>query len=74
MNTFLDDITILDLSRLLPGPFCTQLLADLGAHVIKLEDVRGGDYARHYPPLLSPGKSAFFDAINRGKKSVAIDL
>ena len=43
-------ITVVDLSRLLPGPFCTMLLADLGARVIKIEGPDGGDYARWYPP------------------------
>lgn len=70
-------ITVVDFSRLLPGPFCTQLLADLGARVIKVEPVEGGDYARWYPPLVDHsdvGFGAFFDAVNRGKQSVAVDL
>ena len=74
-NTFLHGIKVVDLSRLLPGPFCTQLLADVGAEVIKIDPPQGGDYARHYPPYLPDSHTgAFFDAINRGKKSVAIDL
>ncbi|SEE30228.1 Crotonobetainyl-CoA:carnitine CoA-transferase CaiB [Streptomyces misionensis] len=57
---------ILDLSRLLPGPYATSLLADLGADVIKVEDPRGGDPLRLAPPL--------FDTLNRNKRSVALDL
>jgi len=64
----LDGVRVLDMTRLLPGPFCTQLLCDLGAEVIKVEDPEGGDYARFYPPLLSDGNSAIFHALNRGKK------
>jgi crotonobetainyl-CoA:carnitine CoA-transferase CaiB-like acyl-CoA transferase len=50
------------------------ILSDLGAEVIKIEDPRGGDYARHFPPHCSDGTSAIFHALNRGKKSVALDL
>lgn len=67
-------VRVLDLSRLLPGPYCTQLLRDLGAEVIKVEDPHGGDYVRHTPPLLADGNSVFFHALNRGKKSVCLDL
>ncbi|MDP2339666.1 MAG: CoA transferase [Deltaproteobacteria bacterium] len=70
----LDGVRVLDLSRLLPGPFCTQLLADLGAEVIKVEDPQGGDYLRWTPPLLDDGTSVLFHALNRGKKSVTLDL
>ncbi|OGQ09132.1 MAG: hypothetical protein A2138_11965 [Deltaproteobacteria bacterium RBG_16_71_12] len=70
----LTGVRILDLSRLLPGPFCTQLLRDLGAEVIKVEDPQGGDYVRYTPPLLDDGNSVFFHALNRGKKSVVLDL
>jgi alpha-methylacyl-CoA racemase len=69
----LSGIRVLDLSRLLPGPYCTQILSDLGAQVIKIEDSLG-DYARYYPPLADDGNSAFFHAINRGKLSVKLDL
>ncbi|MBV8196313.1 MAG: CoA transferase [Candidatus Dormibacteraeota bacterium] len=69
----LDDVRILDLSRLLPGPFCTLLLADLGADVIKIEDTASGDYLRWMPPLVGE-YSAMFHAINRNKRSVALDL
>ena len=67
-------IRVLDLSRLLPGPFCTQLLVDLGADVVKIEDPAGGDLVRHMPPLHVDGTSLLFHALNRGKRSVAIDL
>jgi len=70
----LDDVRILDLSRLLPGPYATQLLADLGADVIKVEDTGIGDYARDLPPLTDRGVGRLFDAVNRGKRSVGIDL
>jgi alpha-methylacyl-CoA racemase len=67
-------IRVLDLSRLLPGPFCTQVLADLGADVVKVEDPQGGDPLRSLPPLLPDGTSALFHAVNRGKRSVCVDL
>src|SRR6056297_3088540 len=70
----LDGIRVLDLSRLLPGPYATQLLADAGAEVIKIEDTDAGDYARVMPPYTDDGVGAIFDAINRGKRSVALDL
>lgn len=71
--TALDGVRILDLSRLLPGPFCTLLLADLGADVIKIEDTASGDYLRWMPPLVGE-YSAMFHALNRNKRSVALDL
>ena len=66
-------LRVLDLSRLLPGPFASQILADLGAEVLKIEDPRGGDYLRWMPPLHGD-TSALFAAINRGKRSLALDL
>jgi crotonobetainyl-CoA:carnitine CoA-transferase CaiB-like acyl-CoA transferase len=60
-------VHVLDLTRLLPGPFCTRLLADLGAQVVKLEDRRLGDYARSIA-------GAVFAAMNHGKRSMAVDL
>jgi alpha-methylacyl-CoA racemase len=69
----LERIRVLDLTRLLPGAYCTLLLADLGAEVIKVEEPGAGDYMRWTPPMID-GQSALFDALNRGKKSVALDL
>lgn len=70
----LNGIRILDLSRLLPGPYATQLLADAGADVIKVEDTGTGDYARYGDSQTSRGVSPMFDSINRGKRSIALDL
>ena len=69
----LEGLQVLDLTRLLPGPFCTMLLADLGADVIKVEEPNGGDPARHYPPLQGDTGSLFL-LINRNKRSVTLDL
>jgi crotonobetainyl-CoA:carnitine CoA-transferase CaiB-like acyl-CoA transferase len=66
-------LRVIDLSRLLPGPYATLVLADLGAEVIKVEDPTGGDYIRWFPPLIGD-TSALFGALNRGKKSVRLDL
>ena len=70
----LDGVRVLDLTRLLPGPYATQLLADAGADVVKVEDTSAGDYARHMPPYTDDGVGAVFDAVNRGKRSVCLDL
>jgi len=70
-----DGVRVLDLSRMLAGPYGSQLLADLGAEVIKIEEPDGGDPVRGMgPPFLPGGESAYFLAINRSKKSVALDL
>ena len=69
----LDGIRVLDLSRLLPGPFLTMVLADMGADVVKVEDPRIGDYLRGLPPLVG-AMSGRFVAVNRGKRSLALDL
>lgn len=66
-------VRVLDLSRLLPGPFLTQLLADLGADVVKVEEPGIGDYARWIQPEVD-GAGYAFSAVNRGKRSVAVDL
>ncbi|SFB17093.1 Crotonobetainyl-CoA:carnitine CoA-transferase CaiB [Collimonas sp. OK607] len=66
-NPLLSGIRVLDLTRLLPGPFCSFYLAQLGAEVIKLEEPQGGDYARALAPEL-------FTLLNRGKQSVTLDL
>ncbi|KMK67137.1 CaiB/BaiF CoA-transferase family protein [Puniceibacterium sp. IMCC21224] len=65
--------TILDLTHVLAGPFCSMTLSDLGARVIKVERPRIGDDTRAFPPF-KEGKSAYFAAINHGKKSIALDL
>jgi crotonobetainyl-CoA:carnitine CoA-transferase CaiB-like acyl-CoA transferase len=68
-------VRVLDLSRMLAGPYGSMLLADLGAEVVKVEDPDGGDPMRTMgPPYLPDGESAYFLAINRNKKSVVIDL
>jgi len=69
----LDGIRVLDLTRLLPGAFCTLLLADMGMDVIKVEEPGSGDYMRWYPPLRD-GQSVLFNALNRNKRSLALDL
>ncbi|WP_448582921.1 CaiB/BaiF CoA transferase family protein [Thermaurantiacus sp.] len=66
-------MTVLDLTRVLAGPYATMLLADLGARVIKVEVPEGGDDARAFPPFVA-GESAYFASINRGKESIALDL
>src|SRR5947207_2494957 len=77
----LSHLTVLDLSRVLAGPWCTQLLADLGATVIKIERPGSGDDTRAWgPPYLKDAdgrdtsESAYYLACNRGKRSVAIDF
>src|SRR4030088_3578618 len=69
----LSGITIVDLSRILAGPYCTLLLAELGARVIKVEAPKSGDDARQYGPFKN-GKSTYFASVNRGKESIALDL
>jgi crotonobetainyl-CoA:carnitine CoA-transferase CaiB-like acyl-CoA transferase len=69
----LNGIKILDLTRLLPGPLATQYLADLGADVIKIEDIKYPDYIRNFPPHVG-GESVHFLSVNRSKKSLALDL
>ena len=69
----LSGMTIIDLSRILAGPYCTLLLAELGARVIKVEPPLQGDDARQYGPFRN-GKSAYFVSVNRGKESIALDL
>jgi crotonobetainyl-CoA:carnitine CoA-transferase CaiB-like acyl-CoA transferase len=70
-----EGVRVLDLSRMLAGPYGSMLLADLGAEVIKVEEPEGGDPMRVMgPPFLDGGESAYFLSINRNKKSVALDL
>jgi CoA:oxalate CoA-transferase len=75
MSRLLEGVRVLDLSRMLAGPYGSMLLADMGAEVIKVEEPGGGDPMRAMgPPFLPDGESAYFLAINRNKKSLAIDL
>src|SRR6185295_15179352 len=69
----LSGILVLDLTRVLAGPYCTMVLSDLGARVVKVETPSGGDDARGYGPYVD-GKSAYFMSLNRGKESIALDL
>ena len=70
---YLKGIRVLDLSRLLPGPFASLVLADMGATVDKVEDLGGGDYLRHMPPMIGD-QSGMFLALNRNKRSICLDL
>ena len=70
----LDGITILDLTRVLSGPYCTMLLADMGARVIKIEQPGKGDDTRAWGPPFVEGESAYFLSINRNKESVTLDF
>jgi alpha-methylacyl-CoA racemase len=77
-DSSLSDVKVLDLSRLLPGGFCSLLLADFGADVLKVEDTGMGDYVRWAPPYHEgaddSAKSALFLSLNRGKRSVRLNL
>src|ERR1051325_4110062 len=74
MTAPLEGVRILDLSRVLAGPYCTMLLGDLGAEVIKVERPGVGDDTRAWGPPFRGGISTYFSAVQRGKRSVAIDL
>ncbi len=69
----LSGLIVIDLTRVLAGPFCTLLLSDLGARVIKVETPEGGDDSRNYGPFVD-GRSSYFIAQNRGKESIALNL
>ena len=69
----LSGVTVIDLTRVLAGPYCTMTLSDLGARVIKVERPGLGDDARHIGPFVN-GMSAYFASLNRGKESIALDL
>lgn len=69
----LSGITVIDLSRILAGPYCTLMMAELGARVIKVEAPKTGDDARQFGPFVD-GKSAYFMSINRGKESISLNL
>src|SRR5213083_17842 len=74
MSLPLSGIRILDLSRLLPGAYASQMLADFGADVIKVEEPGSGDDGRFMPPQLAGGMSLYFVAINRNKRSMTLNL
>src|SRR5712672_2881622 len=69
----LTGIRIVDLTRVVAGPFCTMMLGDMGAEVLKIEEPRQGDDSRAWAPCIE-GTGSFFLALNRSKKSVALDL
>jgi len=69
----LDGIRVLDLTRVLAGPFCTMLLGDMGAEIIKIETPGNGDDSRRYPPFIGE-ESAYFMNLNRNKKSIVLNL
>jgi alpha-methylacyl-CoA racemase len=78
LNPALDGVRVLDLSRLLPGGFCSLLLSDFGADVVKVEDTGAGDYVRWSEPVYEgveeSARSALFLALNRGKRSIRLNL
>ncbi len=69
----LDGLKVVDLTRVLAGPYCTMMLGDMGAHVLKIEEPRHGDDTRAWAPLVN-GWSSYYLGVNRSKKSVALDL
>ena len=69
----LDGVRVLDLSRVLAGPYCSMLLADMGAGVIKIERPGSGDDSRHNYPIID-GESAYFMNLNRNKRGITLDL
>ena len=70
----LQNIKVIDFSQILAGPFCTMLLSDMGADVIKIEKPNGGDDTRRYGPPFIEGESAAFLTLNRNKRSIVLDL
>src|SRR6185437_7161261 len=72
--TALAGLLVVDFTRVVAGPACTQTLADFGAEVIKIENPDGGDDTRHYEHAELAGESAAFVSLNRNKRSIALDL
>src|SRR4051812_31802941 len=73
MDQLLSGIKVLDLTRALAGPLCTSLLSDFGADVVKVETRGSGDSSRQWPPF-DGDRSLYFASVNRGKRSIAIDM
>ena len=73
-RSFLDGVRVVDLSRVLAGPYCTMVLADLGADVVKVERPGSGDETRGWGPPFAVGEAAYYLSVNRGKRSCALDL
>ena len=74
MTPPLAGVRVLDLRRVLAGPYCTMLLADLGADVVKVERPGAGDETRTWGPPFADGEATYFLSINRGKRSIELDL
>ena len=74
MQSALEGITVLDLSRVLAGPFCAMMLADLGAEIVKVEKPGEGDETREWGPPWAAGESAYYLSVNRNKRSITVDL
>ena len=70
----LDGVKVLDMTRVLAGPYCTMMLGDMGADVVKLERPEAGDDTRGYGPPFVNGESAYFMSINRSKRSLTLNL
>jgi crotonobetainyl-CoA:carnitine CoA-transferase CaiB-like acyl-CoA transferase len=74
MRLPLEDVTVIDLSHALAGPFCSTMLADFGARVIKLEPKGAGDIARAWGTPLLGGETAYFVSLHRNKQGIEVDL
>ena len=74
MTMPLEGLRVVDLSRVLAGPFCTMMLGDMGAEILKVENPDGGDDTRLWPPFYPGGESSYFQAVNRNKRSLTLNL
>ncbi len=74
MDAALSDVIVIDLSRVFAGPYCTMMLGDMGATVIKVEQPGKGDDTRHFGPPYIAGESAYYLGLNRNKYSITIDF